>query len=63
MNLTVEFTCPKCGLWTPGYAEVPDDVDQRRKLTLSHTCLHCDAPLERTARVSEFLAEMRGAEP
>ncbi len=56
MPLTVEFTCPKCGLWTPGFVELPDDVEQRRKLTLEHKCHHCDEPLSMTRTVAEFLA-------
>ncbi len=63
MKLTVEFTCPKCGLLTPGFVELPDDVDQRRSLTLQHECFHCDEPLEQTAKVSEYIDRMGLAEP
>ena len=56
MQLIVEFTCPECGLWTPGMVELPDDVDVRRQLTLAHECCHCDAKLEMTKRVADYLA-------
>ena len=55
MQLAVEFTCPECWLRTPGMVELPDDVDVRRKLTLTHECLHCGARLGMTRRIDEYL--------
>lgn len=60
MKVTVEFTCPECGLWTPGIAELPDDVDQRRRVTLTHECHHCGAELSVTARVADLIKNKKG---
>jgi hypothetical protein len=60
--VTVDFLCPKCGLSTPGRAEVPDDMDPDRPVQWENECYHCDAPLERVASVNEVLAGRPGGD-
>lgn len=57
MKVAVEFTCPKCGLWTPGFAEFPDDVDRRRMAHLAMPCFHCDQPMEMKETVAKLIAK------
>ena len=59
MQVTVEFTCPKCGLLSPGLAKLPDDVHPRTPVHLTHECFHCDEPLEMKARAGELIAAAR----
>lgn len=45
-QITVTFTCPKCGLWTPTVATLPDGVNSKRPVTLVEDCAHCDESME-----------------
>jgi ribosomal protein L44E len=62
MQVNIEFTCPKCGLWTPGNADVPEGENPKRPVTLKHECFHCGSPLETTAKVGALLAAGRRGE-
>ncbi len=53
MKLTIEYTCHKCGLLTPGFCEVPDDYPPKRRVTINHTCHHCDEKMQATPTLGE----------
>ena len=61
MTLTHCFHCKSCGCSTPGRAEIPDNENPRRQLTLEHECHSCDAPLEETKTLSEWAAIAKSA--
>lgn len=57
MKVTVEFTCPSCGLWTPGFADlslIPEGTAPNRKVPLSMECHHCGEEIEKVMRVREL---------
>jgi uncharacterized Zn finger protein len=41
MTVEIEFLCPRCGLLTPGVAEVPPEVKPHTKMTFHVKCFHC----------------------
>jgi hypothetical protein len=50
----VEFRCDRCGLLTPGFADLPDDLGPSRQVQLEHVCFHCGAELQMVRSIGEL---------
>lgn len=59
MTVTIEFKCKRCGLLTPGLAELSAGVKPNEKIQFSVSCFHCGKRLVKATTAAKAARSKR----
>jgi hypothetical protein len=54
-HVTIEFLCRRCGLLTPGLAELPAEYKPHERVVFSVKCFHCGKPVTKTTTIAKAI--------